>query len=101
LAFGHFDGSLQEIFSLTAHPLDLAPLGRYAAPNAKFGYGENRVRSNNARQVMQTLARTVSNSKYEIDFEKKIMQVLKSEGYGCAAVIVSEKPPGKNMWLRC
>jgi hypothetical protein len=46
-------------------------------------------------------SRSNSNSKYEIDFEKKTTRVSKNGGYGCTAVIVSEKPPAKNLWLRC
>jgi hypothetical protein len=42
-----------------------------------------------------------SNSKYEIDFEKKTTRVSKNGVYGWTAVIVFEKPPAKNLWLKC
>jgi hypothetical protein len=49
--------------------------------------------------IWQTQRFEGSNSKYGIDLEKKTTRVSKNGGYGKNAVIVSVKPPAKNLWV--
>jgi hypothetical protein len=69
----------------------LPGLGDYLGPALLVHFGDDR----------QRFPTSASNSKFGIDFEKKNTKVSKNGGYGCTAVIVSEKPTAKNLWRRC